>query len=103
MIRTQIQMEAPTYERLKKRAAELQCSVSELARQGIEEKLARQEQENKWSASFAALGRHGSGLKDLSERHDDYLCDGWGKDFRGYLGLPCLDGQGRSLSSGRRP
>ena len=77
MIRTQIQLELPTYERLKQRAAELRCSISELARQGIEEKLARQELEAKWSASFTAMGRHGSGLKDLSERHDDYLTDGW--------------------------
>lgn len=77
MIRTQIQLELPTYERLKQRATELQCSISELARQGIEEKLARQDLDAKWSASFAAMGRHGSGLKDLSERHDDYLSDGW--------------------------
>lgn len=77
MIRTQIQLELPTYERLKKRAAELQCSISELARQGIEEKLARHAQEKKWTTSFEAIGRHGSGLKDLSERHDDYLADGW--------------------------
>ena len=77
MIRTQIQLELPTYEKLRRRAAELRCSISELARQGIEEKLARQDLEAKWSASFAAMGRHGSGLKDLSERHDDYLSDGW--------------------------
>lgn len=77
MIRTQIQLELPTYERLKLRAAELRCSISELARQGIEEKLARQEQEKKWSASLEVLGRHGSGLGDLAGRHDDYLSDGW--------------------------
>ena len=77
MIRTQIQLELPTYERLKKRAAELQCSISELARRGIEEKLDRETQKKKWTASFEAMGRHGSGLKDLSEHHDDYLSDDW--------------------------
>lgn len=77
MIRTQIQLEPSTYERMKRRAAELRCSISELARQGIEEKLARQEQEERWSASFAVLGRHGSGLKDLADNHDDYLADEW--------------------------
>lgn len=77
MVRTQIQLELPTYERLRQRAAELKCSISELARQGIEEKLARQEQEANWSASFAVIGRHGSGLKDLAERHDEYLSDEW--------------------------
>lgn len=75
MIRTQIQLERSTYEKLKQRAAELRCSISELARQGIEEKLARQEQAKKWSASLEVLGRHGSGLGDLAGRHDDYLSD----------------------------
>lgn len=77
MIRTQIQLESSTYEKMKQRAAELRCSISELARQGIEEKLARQEQEERWSASLAVLGRHGSGLKNLAEHHDDYLADEW--------------------------
>jgi hypothetical protein len=55
----------------------MQCSISELARRGIEEKLQRQDRADKWQASLPVLGRHGSGLGDLSENHDKYLSDGW--------------------------
>ena len=77
MIRTQIQLEPATYEQMKRRATEMRCSISELARQSIEEKLQRQSSADKWQASLAVLGRHGSGLGDLSENHDKYLTDGW--------------------------
>ena len=55
----------------------MRCSVSELARQSIEEKLQRQNQADKWQVSLTVLGRYGSGLGDLSENHDKYLTDGW--------------------------
>ncbi len=55
----------------------MQCSISELARRGIEEKRQRQDRADKWQASLAVLGRHGSGLGNLSEKHDKYLSDGW--------------------------
>ncbi len=77
MIRTQIQLEPSTYNEMKRRATALQCSVSELARRSIEEKLRRQDRADKWQASLVVLGRHGSGLGDLSENHDKYLTDGW--------------------------
>jgi len=77
MIRTQIQLEPGTYEEMKRRAAAMRCSISELARRSIEEKLQRQSRADKWGASLAILGRHGSGLGDLSENHDKYLTDGW--------------------------
>ena len=62
---------------MKTRAAAMHCSISELARRSIEENLQRQSRTDKWQASFAVLGRHGSGLSDLSDRHDKYLSDGW--------------------------
>jgi len=77
MIRTQIQLEPSTYNKMKRRATAMQCSISELARRGIEEKLQRQDRADKWQASLAVLGRHGSSLGDLSENHDKYLIDGW--------------------------
>ena len=77
VIRTQIQLESKTYEEMKRRATAMQCSISELARRSIEEKLQRQSRADKWQASLAVLGRHGSGLGDLSENHDRYLTDGW--------------------------
>jgi post-segregation antitoxin (ccd killing protein) len=77
MIRTQIQLEPSTYAQMKTRAAAMHCSISELARQSIEEKLQRQSRADKWQESLTVLGRHGSGLGDLSENHDKYLTDGW--------------------------
>lgn len=77
MIRTQIQLEPSTYAQMKTRAAAMHCSISELARRSIEENLQRQSRTDKWQASFAVLGRHGSGLSDLSDRHDKYLSNGW--------------------------
>ena len=77
MIRTQIQLEPNTYAEMKKRAAAMHCSISELARRSIEENLQRQSATDKWQASFAVLGRHGSGLGDVAENHDKYLTDGW--------------------------
>lgn len=77
MIRTQIQLEPNTYAEMKKRAAAMHCSISELARRSIEENLQRQSSTDKWQASFAVLGRHGSGLGDVSDNHDKYLTDGW--------------------------
>ena len=77
MIRTQIQLEPATYEQMKRRASEMRCSISELARQSIEEKLQRQSRADKWQESLTVLGRHGSGLGDPSENHDKYLTDGW--------------------------
>ena len=77
MIRTQIQLEPSTYAQMKTMAAAMHCSISELARRSIEENLQLQSRTDKWQASFAVLGRHGSGLSDLSDRHDKYLSDGW--------------------------
>ena len=77
MIRTQIQLEPAPYAQMKRRATEMRCSISELARQSIEEKLQRQSRADKWQESLTVLGRHGSGLGDLSENHDKYLTDGW--------------------------
>ena len=77
MIRTQIQLEPGTYEQMKKRATEMRCSISELARQRLEEKLQQQSRADKWPASLAVLGRNGSGLGDLSKNHDKYLTNGW--------------------------
>jgi len=77
MIRTQIQLEPNTYEEMKRRATAMQCSISELARRSIEENLQRHSRADKWQASLTVLGRHGSGLGDLSANHDRYLADGW--------------------------
>jgi hypothetical protein len=76
MIRAQIQLEASLYERVKEKAKELGCSIAELARMSIKEKLDSDSAELQWAASLKLAGTHRSGLRDLSIKHDDYLTDG---------------------------
>ena len=75
MIRAQIQLEASLYEQVKEKAKELGCSIAELARMSLKEKLDSDPAVHKWSASLKLAGLHRSGLRDLSIRHDHYLSD----------------------------
>lgn len=75
MIRAQIQLEATLYERVKEKAKELGCSIAELARVSIKEKLDSDSPKRQWAASLKLAGVHRSGLRDLSIKHDDYLSD----------------------------
>ena len=77
MIRTQIQMEEATYTRLKREAARRSCSISEVARQGILQELARAERNERREKALTVVGRFRSGLTDLAEHHDAYLDDAW--------------------------
>lgn len=73
MIRAQIQLEVTLYEQLKDKARELGCSIAELARMSIKEKLDSDSAARKWADSLKVAGAHRSGLHDLSIKHDDYL------------------------------
>ena len=75
MIRAQIQLEATLYERVKEKAKELGCSIAELARMSLKEKLDSDAPKRQWAASLKLAGTHRSGLRDLSTKHDDYLTD----------------------------
>lgn len=75
MIRAQIQLEASLYEQVKEKAKELGCSIAELARMSLKEKLDSDSAEHQWAASLKLPGTHRSGLRDLSIKHDEYLTD----------------------------
>jgi post-segregation antitoxin (ccd killing protein) len=75
MIRAQIQLEVTLYEQVKQRAKELGCSIAELARMSIKEKLDSDSANCRWAASLKLAGTHRSGLRDLSIKHDAYLAD----------------------------
>lgn len=76
MVRTQIQLTERQYEALKERAQDRDVSMAELIRESVELYLAssaeRSVSERRQSA-LAVAGRFESGLRDLAERHDDYL------------------------------
>jgi len=75
MIRAQIQLEASLYEKVKEKAKELGCSIAELARISLKEKLDSDSAERQWASSLKLAGTHRSSLRDLSINHDDYLTD----------------------------
>jgi hypothetical protein len=78
MIRTQIQLTDRQYEALKERARLQNVSMAELVRESIELYLAScpdRSGAEKRRAALSVVGRFESGLKDLAERHDDYLVE----------------------------
>ena len=77
MIRTQIQLEASTYEEMKRVSSRMGCSLSELARRSIEESLKKARHQEQWGRSLEVAGKHRSGLSDLASGHDSYLTDEW--------------------------
>ena len=77
MIRTQIQLETSTYEELKRVSSHMGCSISELARNSIEEALKKVRLREQWGRSLEIAGKHRSGLSDLASGHDSYLADEW--------------------------
>jgi len=84
MVRTQIQMEEDQMNWLRAEASARGVSVSQLIREGIALFRAREERfpEEKKMRALAAVGRFSSNFSDVSERHDDYLAEAFGRDVR---------------------
>ena len=77
MIRTQIQFEQQTYEKLKAKSKESGKSISEIVRQSLDRTIESQESGLKWGRALKSIGKFSSGLNDLAERHDEHLRDRW--------------------------
>lgn len=77
MIRTQIQFEKKTYEKLRARSKASGDSISKIVRRSLDSTIDRQETDQKWARAFDSLGKFESGLKDLAEKHDVHLGDRW--------------------------
>ena len=82
MVRTQIQLTEEQSKALKKAAAQRNLSMAELIRQGIDFYLracGTISQEERRQRAIKAAGQFHSGLTDLSEKHDEYLAEVYGK------------------------
>jgi len=82
MVRTQIQLTEEQSERLRAASARQGVSISELVRQGVDAILERSGErgaEEIYKRAVQAAGRHRSGSKDVSIRHDEYLADSYRK------------------------
>ena len=77
MIRTQIQLESQTYEKLKAKSKGSGKSISEIVRQSLDQTIESQECDQKWVRALNSLGKFASGLDNLAEKHDEHLGDRW--------------------------
>jgi hypothetical protein len=78
MVRTHIQLTDEQSRRLKAQAATQRVSVAELLRRLVDRSLPEQPTPNPTELRKRALAASGcghSGLRDISERHDDYLAE----------------------------
>ena len=77
MVRTQIQFEIQTYEKLKAKSKGSGKSISEIVRQSLDRTIESQESDLKWGRALKSIGKFSSGLNDLAEKHDEHLRDHW--------------------------
>ena len=77
MIRTQIQLESQTYEKLKAKSKGSGKSISEIVRQSLDQTIESQECDQKWARALNSLGKFSSGLNNLAEKHDEHLGARW--------------------------
>ena len=82
MVRTQIQLTEEQSKALKKLSAQRDISVAELIRQGVDHYLrscGTISQTERRQRAIKAAGQFRSGQEDLSEKHDVYLAEVYGK------------------------
>jgi len=82
VVRTQIQLTEKQVEKLKRMAVAEHRSMADLIRQAVDrfvESRARADIEERRSRAIAVAGRFHSKTGDLSEAHDKYLAEAYGK------------------------
>ena len=77
MIRTQIQLERQTYEKLKAKSKGSGKSISEIVRQSLDQTIESEETDLKWLRALQSMGKFSSGLNNLAEKHDEHMGDRW--------------------------
>ena len=77
MIRTQIQLESQTYEKLKAKSKGSGKSISEIVRLSLDQTIESEETDLKWRRALQSMGKFSSGLNNLAEKHDEHMGDRW--------------------------
>jgi hypothetical protein len=77
MIRSQIQFDEATYLKLRTAAKESGESISSIARHSVEHGLDKGAKYQAWARALSSIGKFDSGLRDLAEKHDQYLEERW--------------------------
>lgn len=82
MVRTQIQLTEAQASALKKLALSRHLSIAELIRQAVDNMIKTSSTvdiEERKRRALEIMGKFKSGKKDISERHDEYLVEAFGK------------------------
>ena len=77
MIRTQIQFEIQTYDKLKAKSKGSGKSISEIVRRSLDETIESEETDLKWRRALQSMGKFSSDLTKLAEMHDEHMGDRW--------------------------
>lgn len=80
MVRTQIQLTEDQAKGLKRLAKKQRVSFAEIMRRSADRTLKdgyAPSEDELWDRAFKVIGCGHSGLHDVSERHDDYLVEGY--------------------------
>ena len=77
MIRSQIQFDEATYLKLRTAAKESRESISSIVRHSVEHGLDKGAKYQAWARALSSIGKFDSGLRDLAEKHDQYLEERW--------------------------
>ena len=77
MVRSQIQFDKVTHEKLKEKSKTTGHSISEIVRRALSRNMDADEFAEKWHRAFQSMGKFSSGLADLAEKHDRYLDERW--------------------------
>lgn len=82
MVRTQIQLTETQAKALKKLALSRHLSIAELIRQAVDNMIKTSSTvdiEERKRRALEVMGKFKSGKKNISERHDEYLVEAFGK------------------------
>jgi hypothetical protein len=82
MVRTQIQLTEAQAKALKKLALSRHLSIAELIRQAVDNMIKTSttvDIEERKRRALEVMGKFKSGKKDISEKHDEYLVEAFGK------------------------
>lgn len=77
MKRVQVQLTDDQVAAVSSDASKTGRPVAAVIRQAIDDWMERNDTEQKWDRALSAVGAFRSDVTDLSERHDDYLDEGF--------------------------
>jgi hypothetical protein len=82
MVRTQIQLTEEQAKAVKKIAMSRHLSVAELIRRAVDTMIKSStviDGEERYKRAMDIVGKFSSGKRDISQKHDTYLADAYGK------------------------